>query len=111
VKLYIIIRADLDPGAQLAQACHAAFQFGIDHKTVTDYWHLKSNNLVLLSVPNEATLKHLATRIQDAGLAHSTFREIDFDNAVTALALEPDGRRLVSNLPLALRKVVHKEAA
>ena len=57
-----------------------------------------------LQVPDESCLLHLAGRAQDEGIEHSVFREPDFDNSVTAVALGPAGRRLVSNLALALRR-------
>ncbi len=77
----------------------------MDHPITARYWHHKSNNLVVLQVPNEECLLHLAGKAQDEGVEHSVFREPDFDNTVTAVALEPAGARLVSNLPLALRAV------
>lgn len=104
LKLYIIVRSNLPPGAQAAQACHALLAFVKAHPIVSDYWHHKSNNLVVLQVPDESCLLHLAGRAQDEGIEHSVFREPDFDNTVTAVALEPAGRRLVSNLALALRR-------
>lgn len=103
-KLYVVTRADLPPGAQAAQATHGAIAFVMEHPVEARYWHLKSNNLVLLQTPNEDCLMHLAQRAQDAGIAFSVFREPDFDNTVTAVALEPAGARLVSNLPLLLRR-------
>jgi len=103
LKFYVIIRSDLPPGAQAAQAVHGAIAFVMAHPTIARYWHLKSNNLVLLQVPNEACLLHLAQRAQDAGIEHEVFREPDFDDTATAVALEPAGARLVSSLPLALR--------
>lgn len=109
LKLYIIIRADLPPGAQAAQACHGLMAFAQTHSIVANYWYAKSNNLVVLQVPSEACLKHLAARAEDAGIDHAVFREPDFDDTVTAVAIEPAGKRLVSNLPLALRTI--KEAA
>jgi len=79
--------------------------FTMAHPIVANYWFTKSNNLVVLQVPNEGCLTHLASRAQEAGVEHSVFREPDFDDTVTAVALEPAGARLVSNLPLALRAV------
>lgn len=74
-----------------------------EHSVTDKFWYHKSNNLVCLQVPDEACLKHLASRAADAGIEHSVFREPDLDDAVTAIAIEPAGKKLVSNLPLALR--------
>lgn len=109
MKLYVVTREDLDPGAVAAQSVHGAIKFCREHRTIADFWYMKSNNIVLLSVPNEAALKHLASRAGDEGLAVSLFREPDFDDTVTSIAIEPDGWRLVSSLPLALKP--RKEAA
>lgn len=79
--------------------------FVTEHPVIAHYWHHKSNNLVVLQVPNEACLQHLVSRAQDEGVEHSVFREPDFDDTITAVALEPAGQKLVSNLPLALRRV------
>lgn len=103
LKLFVVIRSDLPPGAQAAQACHGAIAFMAGFPVTARYWHHKSNNLVVLQVPNEECLLHLATRAQDAGVEHSVFREPDFGDTATAVALEPAGARLVSTLPLALR--------
>lgn len=111
MKLYVITRADLEPGAIGAQAIHGAVKFCYEHRTIMDYWYVKSNNVVLLAVPNEAALKHLASRAEDAGFAVSVFREPDFDNTVTSITIEPDGYKLVSNLPLALRPAPKQKQA
>ena len=57
----------------------------------------------MLEAPDEVALGALATRALDAGVEHAVFREPDFAGALTAIALAPSGRRLVSSLPLALR--------
>jgi len=74
------------------------------HPAIAQHWYRNSNNLVVLQVPNEECLLALAERAQEAGIAHSVFREPDYDETATAVALEPAGRRLVSTLPLLLRQ-------
>jgi len=74
-----------------------------EHPVIDQFWYLKSNNLVVLQVPDEICLKHLASRVSDAGIACSVFREPDFGNSITALAIEPAGKKLLSNLRLALK--------
>jgi hypothetical protein len=58
---------------------------------------------VVLSAPDEASLQHLHRAALSAGLRAIPFREPDFGDALTALALEPAAHRLVCHLPLALR--------
>jgi hypothetical protein len=99
-KLYVVVRSDLEPGAQLAQAGHAisafAFYFEADHRA----WHQGSNNLVILAARDEAHLLELA-RESPGPLA--IFREPDLGNTVTAVAFHGDMARRLSSLPLALR--------
>lgn len=102
-KLYVVVRADLPAGAQLAQACHGLRAFVATHPEIDRQWYETSNNLVCLQVRSEAELHALIERAQEHDVAHAVFREPDEDDTVTAVALEPAGARLVSTLPLALR--------
>jgi peptidyl-tRNA hydrolase len=102
-KLYVIVRADLDPGLQIAQSCHAMRQFVACHPEVEMSWFTGSNNIAILQVPGEAELRALADRAEACGIEHAVFQEPDLDNAETAMALAPRGRRLVGQLPRALR--------
>ena len=102
-KLYVIVRGDLPPGAQVAQSCHAMRLFSAQHPEVDREWYEQSNNLVCLQVADEDALLELFERAQSAEVATSTFREPDFGGSATAVAIGPAGKRLVSNLSLALR--------
>lgn len=101
-KLYLVVRADLPVGAQAVQAAHALQAYNIEYADQARAWYERSNYLALLSVPDEAALRRLLTRARERGLSAAPFHEPDRDNEMTALALEPSGRRLVSGLPLAL---------
>ena len=100
-KLYIIVRNDLAPGLQAAQACHALRLFVEEHPAEEKKWYTESNNIVLLQVPNEAELLSLKKRAN--GYPASLFREPDVDDEATALALAPDAKPITSNLPLLLK--------
>ena len=102
-KLYVVVRADLSPGAQVAQSCHALRLFVSEHPEIDRRWFETSNNLVCLKTANEQTLVALADQARDRSVARSLVREPDFDDSATALTIEPAGQSLVSNLPLALR--------
>lgn len=103
-KLYVVVRADLAPGLQAAQACHAAMEFVVArHPDLGRAWHRGSNNLVLLQVPDGAALRDLARQAGRHRIACAEFFEPDLDYAMTAIALGPDGGPLVGQLPLALR--------
>lgn len=103
MKLFIVTRSDLAPGARVAQSVHAALQYAHEHRDATRTWFESSNNLVALEAPDEPWLVSIAERARAAGVPVSVFREPDFGDAVTAIALGPAGARLVSSLPLALR--------
>jgi len=100
-KLYIIARADLAPGLQAAQACHALRLFAEEHPEEEQKWYEESNNIVLLQVPNEKEL--LALKEKANGYPVSLFREPDVNDEATAIALGPEARPLTSNLPLLLK--------
>lgn len=101
-KLYIVVRADLKPGLQAAQACHALRLFVEEHPEIDRAWYANSNNLVLLQIPNEAELLELHKSLGD--IPSSLFREPDVNDEATAIAIAPSGRRSISNLPLLLRE-------
>ena len=104
-KLYVITRADLEPGYQAVQSMHALRQFTAEHPEIDKIWFEQSNYLGLLSVKNEEELLGLIEQATNQGINHSIFREPDIDNQITAIALSPGAKskKLCSRLPLALR--------
>ncbi len=103
-RLYVVVRADLDPGAQLAQSCHALSSFAHQYRAQHDAWQAGEQNLVVLSVPNENALGELVRAAMQQGIRVSAFHEPDFGNALTGAAFEGSVAKLVSSLPLALRR-------
>lgn len=102
-KLYVAVRDDLPAGVQLAQACHALRAFVEAHPEVDRQWYEHSNNLVVVCVRSEGELLRLYRKADDAGIAVAAFSEPDLHDHWTAIAIAPDGARLCSSLPLALR--------
>lgn len=101
-KLYVIVRNDLDPGDQLAQAVHAATAFGHIHRDRLDAWISGTNNLVVLSIETEAKLACLRDYLRqfvDVVDVH----EPDMGDELTAIACDDRAASSVSSLPLALR--------
>lgn len=105
-KLYIVTREDLPPGSAAVQAMHAAIQFMMDHPLISRAWFEESNYLAFLSIRDEPSLEKLVQKAESRGIIYSIFREPDLGNQITAAAFEPGimGRRLCSNLKLALNK-------
>jgi hypothetical protein len=95
-RLYIVVRDDLPPGLMLAQACHAAFEYGMfGGDDVGD-------NLIVLSA-SKGKLKELVAQAVALGLSFQDFREPDLGNELTACAFSGSARPLLACLPLALR--------
>jgi peptidyl-tRNA hydrolase len=103
-KLFVIVRADLPPGAQLAQSNHATAEFSVAHPEAFRDWAANQRNIVCLNVTNEAALADLLKLAQAKGVWSASFREPDFDGELTAIALGSGAEKIVSCLPLALRQ-------
>lgn len=100
-----MVRKDLEPGARLAQAVHAAFTFATVHPDITKEWINISNYICILEIDNEPELVKLWEKAVKEDIAASRFIEPDFNNSLTAIALEPGikSKKLCSNLKLALK--------
>ncbi len=99
-RLYIVVRDDLPPGLQMAQACHAAHEYGVyGGDDVGD-------NLVVLHA-SHTRLRELTAQACALGLSHQPFHEPDLGNELTACAFSGSARPLLSSLPLALRDSPH----
>jgi hypothetical protein len=110
-KLYVIVRADLAPGAQLAQSNHAVAEFAVAHPEVFRDWAANQRNIVCLNIPNESALADLLRLAELKGVSRVAFREPDFGDELTAIALGDGGDKITSSLPLALRSRKEKAAA
>lgn len=103
-KLYVIVRADLPAGAQLAQACHALAGFALAHDEAFRAWQTGSNNLVCLQAPDESSLRAIGDGASQRGDRVFENMEPDYGDSLTALALGEEARKHLSSLPLALRE-------
>lgn len=105
-KLYVLVRADLAPGYQMAQALHAAVEFSCRHCLDRPFrhWHSTSNTVVILAVHDEGSLHFWMRSLQDEGRSFTVFQEPDLLDACTALAclVQPWEQSPFDSLPLAL---------
>lgn len=103
--MYVIVRKDLNPGAKIAQSCHATFSFSQEYPEITKQWINNSNYIVVLETDNEKKLSDLLDQAQKLNIPASQFREPDLNNSMTAIVLSPGTitKKLVSNLKLALQ--------
>jgi len=78
----------------------------VKHPELIKEWHSQSNYLVIVAVQDENALIELCRKARTHGLIHNRIREPDYNDELTALALEPGdaARRLCSQYPLALRE-------
>lgn len=88
LKMYVLVRQDITPGYQIAQAIHAKDQFTHTYPDIEKQWYDASNTIVVLGVPNLETLHMFARLATETGLRNSLFYEPDIDQH-TALAIEP----------------------
>lgn len=102
-RLYVVVRADLPPGLQMAQAVHAAVRFALQYHDDVEDWERGANNVVVLAARDEAHLEELTTRAIHADARVETFREPDLGNQRTAVAFDEQSRPILSSLPKALR--------
>lgn len=109
-KLYLVVRADLEPGAQLAQSNHATAAFAVGHPDEFRHWATVVQDIAVLAIPNEAALRDLMTLADRKGVPYAGFHEPDFGDELTALALGAGAEKITSSLPLAL-KVAKQRAA
>ena len=77
------------PGTQLAQSVHAAFRFASDWPHLTNKWMDNSEYICILSAENEIELNDLLQRAEWLAIPNAGFKEPDFDNSLTAIALGP----------------------
>lgn len=103
MKLFIVVRRDLPPGAQIAQSVHAAQQFAVDHPETFRDWFETSNTVACLAAADVEHLERVATDATMRGACVSAFREPDLGGALTALAISNSGKTAVRGLPLALQ--------
>lgn len=80
---------------------HAALDFAFAFPSLTFDWHARSNTLVVLAVSDELALSWLGQDAEAAGFAIVKVHEPDLGGALTAIAVEPAGWRLLRSVPMA----------
>lgn len=104
-KLYVVVRNDLPPGVQLAQAIHAKDEFAMQFPDINKAWYEQSNYICVLQVENEETLDALMDKAWYSNIKYSCFSESDRNGEHTAAAFEPGeaAKELCKDLQLALK--------
>ena len=93
----------MSSGAKLAQSCHCAFTFAIEHFEITKNWINISNYITILEINDEYNLNIFLSKIKERNIIYSVFREPNMNNEITAIALEPGekSKKLCRSLKLA----------
>lgn len=102
-KLYIIVRGDLSPGLQAAQACHALREFVQTHPELDAEWFARSKTLVLLQARDKPHLESLSCKATEIEVHQAQNFEPDLGGELTAIALASEAKSLVRTLPLLLQ--------
>lgn len=89
----------------MSQSLHAFREFISQHPELESEWYKKSNYICILSANNEFDLNVLIEKCMLHNIKFSIFKEPDYDNALTAVVLEPGdkSKKITSNFPLALK--------
>lgn len=94
----------------LAQSNHISIEFVLSHLDKTRDWHYNSNYVCILAAKDEEHLKTLYQKAQEYDIASSIFREPDLNDSITAIAmLGENSKKILSNLPLALKQLKQKD--
>jgi hypothetical protein len=101
-KFFIVVRDDLDPGLAMAQACHAAYCFGVYSPKKT------RRNIAVLSASKQK-LEELVVMCEGRRYDYEPFFEPDLRDEITAAAFGAEAKKLLSSLPLALRLALTSE--
>jgi len=104
-KLYLITRADLSPGRQAVMMAHALREFTQNYPEIDRDWYTTSNYIAALAVPDVNDLTSLFETANSLNLAVAPFYEPDFNDELSAIAIQPSSLtvNLCKKLPLALQ--------
>lgn len=86
MKMYCLVRKDLDKDYQAVQGGHAIAQYFLDHG-IPDIWD--NGTMIYLGVKDENALKKWQAKLCD--INHSTFIEPDIGDEMTALSIIDTG--------------------
>jgi peptidyl-tRNA hydrolase len=81
-----VLDQTLKPGQQIAQCAHAIADFSKEHPEIFREWHEQSNYICCLVAED---LRELAWRCREQDINCTLIHEPDYDDQLTAIAIEP----------------------
>lgn len=104
-KLVSVTRQDLTAGYQVVQTAHVIADFAHDHPDQFKQWKQNSNSIITLAIKDEQSLIALYERLKEKTPYITAFYEPDIQDQMTAICVygTPEIRKLLSNIPLALK--------
>jgi len=103
-RLYVLVRGDLAPGAQIAQASHGLARYALEHPTGLAAWRHAGEVLVVLAARDAAHLATLRVFADIEGGVSSAFHEPDRGGELTCVVAHGRAGPGLSGLPLALAR-------
>ena len=102
-NLVTVTRQDLNAGYQIAQSCHSVADFAYHLPTFFNNWRTNSNYKICLAVKDEQSLEKLYNKLKERGAPVVAFRELDFNDQLTAITLygSEEYKKYTKYLPLA----------
>ncbi len=81
-------------------------KFAVEHPNQFNDWYKNSQYVACLSIKDEESLLSLVEKLRERGVAVSVFREPDYNQKATSIAIEAcdQGRRLTGSLRLAQKE-------
>lgn len=105
LKMYVVVRGDLDPGRRAAQVAHAVVEMCLHHPQLAGSWHddPHGNYLIVLEAEDEEHLLEWFGEVGSHSITRELFREPDFGYDATAFAAlpMPEMNPVFGELPLA----------
>ena len=98
----MITHNQLSAGAQTLQTAHAVADWIVANPGECERWKQESNSIIALATKTEEDLYKLLDKLK-VDSKYMVFREPDFGNAITAIAVTPAdiNKKMLANLPLA----------
>ena len=90
MKLFVIVRKDLNPSQMAVQAGHAVAEYLLH----SHFSRWKNKTLIYLGVKDLRKLEHLKYKFERDSIEYSEFREPDLDNELRALATDVESKHV-----------------